>query len=461
MTGTHKEAPGPGRGGGGGGAGGAGGASTGYFTTSPTAASALARLLAKLEEMGLRPICRNGSWAAYCPGHDDGRRRGLSIREAEDGRVLVYCHHGLPTEEVLAALGLSWGDLFPPGQRHSGSDRGQQRQQQAQKLDDPLAWWASRCGLPAEFVRRLPLEARDGAVAFTWPELETIKLRTPGVKGWWQPPDGPRPPLWPALPDEAPPVLVLTEGESDATVAAYIVEALGLKERAFAVAATKGAAARPDAALLWELVAKGFRALLLVPDADEVGQKWAQAWEEAARQAGMVAQSFDLVGLGLVAPSLGEKDLRDAYRRQSVRVMAALREAIEGLAQRAGARGAEKVSAEYKGGGFGRNDFSARPPAPCPAPGHHRLGAPWLPAQGGSHTALLQAQTRQDHPHCPHRPGAPPGRRGHRAAGRQGGQGGLPVGGAAPPLRRPTPRPGAGQRPPPGGLPAPGPPASP
>lgn len=55
---------------------------------------------------------RPGKWVARCPAHDD-KTPSLSIREAEDGRVLLYCWAGCPTERVLAALGLSWRDLFP------------------------------------------------------------------------------------------------------------------------------------------------------------------------------------------------------------------------------------------------------------------------------------------------------------------------------------------------------------
>jgi hypothetical protein len=84
--------------------------------------------LTKLEEAGCRPVGKNGTWTAFCPGHHDGRRRGLSIREAPDGRVLLHCFHGRPTEEILTALGLSWGDLFPPEERRNGSDRHQQQQ---------------------------------------------------------------------------------------------------------------------------------------------------------------------------------------------------------------------------------------------------------------------------------------------------------------------------------------------
>jgi hypothetical protein len=297
----------------------------------------LSKVLACLEAQGLRPVGKNGTWQAFCPGHDDGRRRGLSIREAEDGKVLVHCHHGRPPEEVLAALGLSWADLFPPGeQRRNGSD---EKQHQGRKADDPLSWWAGRCGVPREWLRRLPIEAQEGAIAFTWAGLDTRKLRAPDRKGWWQPEDGSRPPLWPALPNEAPQLLVLCEGESDATVAAYIIEALQLGHLASAHGVTKGASARPDPGLLREVAARGVRALLLVPDADEPGQRWAEAWAEAARQAGLLAQAFDLVGAGLVSPSLGESDLRDGFRRQPVRMMGALKAAIEGLAAQAESQG--------------------------------------------------------------------------------------------------------------------------
>ena len=35
-----------------------------------------------------------GGWMARCPAHDD-RAPSLSIRDADDGKVLVHCHAGL------------------------------------------------------------------------------------------------------------------------------------------------------------------------------------------------------------------------------------------------------------------------------------------------------------------------------------------------------------------------------
>ena len=44
-----------------------------------------------------------GGWMARCPAHDD-RTPSLSIRDAEDSKVLVRCHAGCDQERVIAAL---------------------------------------------------------------------------------------------------------------------------------------------------------------------------------------------------------------------------------------------------------------------------------------------------------------------------------------------------------------------
>jgi putative DNA primase/helicase len=44
-----------------------------------------------------------GGWTARCPAHDD-RTPSLSIREADDNKVLVHCHAGCDQERVIAAL---------------------------------------------------------------------------------------------------------------------------------------------------------------------------------------------------------------------------------------------------------------------------------------------------------------------------------------------------------------------
>lgn len=58
-----------------------------------------------------------GRWKACCPEHDDSNP-SLSIREADDGKVLLHCWAGCDTESITAAIGLTIRDLFPDsGQR--------------------------------------------------------------------------------------------------------------------------------------------------------------------------------------------------------------------------------------------------------------------------------------------------------------------------------------------------------
>lgn len=53
-----------------------------------------------------------GRWIARCAAHVD-KRPSLTIRELEDGRVLVHCFAGCDARDVLAAVGLTFDVLFP------------------------------------------------------------------------------------------------------------------------------------------------------------------------------------------------------------------------------------------------------------------------------------------------------------------------------------------------------------
>ena len=55
----------------------------------------------------------NGTYQACCPAHAD-RSPSLSIRELDDGRTLIHCFGGCDVQDVLAAVGLTFDDLFPP-----------------------------------------------------------------------------------------------------------------------------------------------------------------------------------------------------------------------------------------------------------------------------------------------------------------------------------------------------------
>jgi len=53
-----------------------------------------------------------GRWVARCPAHQD-RSPSLSVRELDDGRILLHDFGGCAVDDVLAAVGLTLGDLFP------------------------------------------------------------------------------------------------------------------------------------------------------------------------------------------------------------------------------------------------------------------------------------------------------------------------------------------------------------
>ena len=53
-----------------------------------------------------------GRWVALCPGHED-KSPSLSVRELDDGRILVHDFAGWSVEDVLGAVGLTFDALFP------------------------------------------------------------------------------------------------------------------------------------------------------------------------------------------------------------------------------------------------------------------------------------------------------------------------------------------------------------
>ena len=73
-------------------------------------------VLSHLKNPKLRP---NGSYQAHCPAHDD-RKASLSITPASDGTILLYCHAGCDTKDVLDSVGMDMGDLYPPRDNYNG-----------------------------------------------------------------------------------------------------------------------------------------------------------------------------------------------------------------------------------------------------------------------------------------------------------------------------------------------------
>lgn len=72
------------------------------------------------------------SFTARCPAHDD-RDPSLSVTDKGD-RIVLHCHAGCETRDVLEAIGLTWADVFadePQRQRMKPTLRVTQRRQLA------------------------------------------------------------------------------------------------------------------------------------------------------------------------------------------------------------------------------------------------------------------------------------------------------------------------------------------
>jgi len=69
-------------------------------------------------------------WTSRCPSHSD-KSPSLSVREAEDGRILLHCFAGCTLEEICAAMSIRVRDLFPDAGKPSRQLRHERRQREA------------------------------------------------------------------------------------------------------------------------------------------------------------------------------------------------------------------------------------------------------------------------------------------------------------------------------------------
>src|SRR5262249_29153788 len=80
-----------------------------WFRSGAAMSTTLEHLLSKLQNVRRAGV---SFWRATCPAHDDPEP-SLEIRMGEAaGHLLLKCHGGCSTAQVLAALQLTWVDLF-------------------------------------------------------------------------------------------------------------------------------------------------------------------------------------------------------------------------------------------------------------------------------------------------------------------------------------------------------------
>jgi hypothetical protein len=105
------------------------------------------RFLARLRRL---PNFGGRGWKAICPLAYGDREHVLRIDVAADGKVLLFCHGGCSTEDVLKAIDLRKSDLFPV--REVGRGRRGPAQSEAVRL--------ARLGLNDAEIERALARAR-------------------------------------------------------------------------------------------------------------------------------------------------------------------------------------------------------------------------------------------------------------------------------------------------------------
>jgi len=211
---------------------------------------------------------QDGTYTALCPAHDD-HRPSLSVSVGAEGRVLVHCHAGCATADVLRAVGLEVADLFPGRSPPRATTRSGGRLYesleaavvQVQKALDAhgLVRYVYRSASGRPLMATVRFQRGDGS--------KTFRPFHP-VAGGWRVGDPPAPlPLYGL--DR------LAAGRAGADV--YVVEGEKCADAAHrlglvAVTSAHGAAAasRTD----WSPLAG--RRVIVLPDADEAGEAYAR-----------------------------------------------------------------------------------------------------------------------------------------------------------------------------------------
>lgn len=119
-------------------------------------------LLSKLDRVKRTGVAR---WIARCPAHAD-RSPSLSIRELDDGRILVHCFADCGVEDVLVAVGLDFDALYPEKRIEHGK-----RERRPFNAHDVLECMAEEARIVAfaagDMVRGIPISEKDHARLLT------------------------------------------------------------------------------------------------------------------------------------------------------------------------------------------------------------------------------------------------------------------------------------------------------
>lgn len=276
----------------------------------------------------LEGVKRNGSgWIAKCPAHND-RRPSLSVSPNENGVVLLHCHAGCLPEDVLSAIGLGFDDLFPDDKRRPDTERphlnGHSKPQKRDTFataDEAIAAYERKLGQHTAAWRYHDKRGGVCGVVVRWDSSDgkTFRQISRADEGRWR---------MKAM-DEPRPLYRLGELSGHSTV--YVCEGEkccdALAALGFAATTSPGgskAAHKGD----WRTLAG--RDVVILPDADEPGRRYAEA----------VASILDRLGcevriVNLPLPAGSGDDVVDLVGEQRVdgKDDAAIRQFITDLAE--------------------------------------------------------------------------------------------------------------------------------
>lgn len=190
----------------------------------------------------LEGVHRSGNQAsARCPAHED-KTASLSVSTGEDGKILLNCHAGCTSREIVEAMGLSLNDLFL-----SSTEKHGKREAVAQyDYTDESGGFLYR-----KTRWRMP----DGSKSFTWSHKE---------KDGWKNGRGASPVLYNLSALQKSDRVYLVEGEKDVET----LKAHGL----IATSPPDGAASKWQQQYTEALKGK---AVIILEDNDEPGHKFA------------------------------------------------------------------------------------------------------------------------------------------------------------------------------------------
>lgn len=195
---------------------------------------------------------RDGQYKAICPAHRDSTP-SLSVSVGADGKILMKCFAGCSTEDIVAAMGLEMKDLF-------ADDRGafpaydRPRQQTAAPVKEAEYSYAGGQ------LKKIKYRRPDGSKFCSW--LHRTE------SGWEKGRKNIVPGLYMSHTD-LPEILFLVEGEKDVDT----LKTMGVP----AVSLPDGAQSKWTDEYTEALRGKG---VIILPDNDEPGQKYARMCAE-------------------------------------------------------------------------------------------------------------------------------------------------------------------------------------